>query len=166
MGKIIGIVAVDDNWGIGKKNDLLFKLKEDMKFFRETTKDGIVAMGYNTLLSLPGSKPLKGRVNLVLAPAEVERDDCIVVHSFDEMVCMIAKYAQKDDRDVYIVGGAMFYQSMLPYYDKVYVTRVYADGQAEVFFPNLDKIKEFSVSKRSELIKDGDYNIRFLEYSR
>ena len=74
------IVAVDRNWGIGKNNDLLFNLKEDMKFFREKTKDKIVFCGYNTLLSFPGSKPLKNRSTIVLCPKEIERDDCFCVH--------------------------------------------------------------------------------------
>ncbi len=62
------IVAVDRNWGIGKKNGLLFNIKADMKYFRENTKNKIVLMGENTLLSFPGSKPLKNRVNVVLCP--------------------------------------------------------------------------------------------------
>ena len=66
------IVAVDKKWGIGKNNDLLFSLPEDMKFFREKTSGKTVCMGYNTLLSFPGSKPLKNRVNIVLAPDGVK----------------------------------------------------------------------------------------------
>ena len=62
------IVAVDKNWGIGKKNDLLFSLPEDMAFFRRTTLNKVCCMGYNTLLSFPGSKPLKNRTSIVLAP--------------------------------------------------------------------------------------------------
>jgi len=162
---ITGIVCVDKNWGIGKKNDLLFKLKEDMSFFRNKTSEGIVAMGYNTLLSFPNSKPLKNRLNLVLAPIGVERDDCIIVHSFEEMICLIAKYSQKDDREVFVIGGAMFYESMLPYYDKVYVTKVEADGEAEVFFPNLDRIKEFECRVDREIIDNG-YKLQFTTYNR
>lgn len=165
MGKIIGIVCVDRNWGIGAKNDLLFHLPEDMKFFRETTKDSIVAMGYNTLLSFPNSKPLPKRVNLVLAPAGVERDDCIVVHTFEEMICLIAKYVQKDDRTVFVIGGSMFYHSMLPYYDEVLVTKVDADGGAEVFFPNLDRVKEFHCIINRE-IEDNGYKLQFTTYRR
>ena len=62
------IVAVDVNWGIGKKNDLLFSIPLDMKFFRETTSGKIVVMGSNTLKSFPGGNPLKNRINIVLYP--------------------------------------------------------------------------------------------------
>jgi len=165
MGKIIGIVAVDRNWGIGKKNGLLFSLKEDMKFFRATTLDQICTMGYNTLMSFPNSQPLPKRTNVVLAPAETERTDCTIVHSLEEMLGLIYTYTQKDDRDVYVIGGAMFYKSMLPYYDEVLVTKVDADGEAEVFFPNLDRIKEFSCEVNREVIDNG-YKLQFTTYRR
>ena len=69
---IIGIVCVDNKWGIGKKNGLLFNLKKDMEFFKNTTMDSIVFCGYNTLLSFPGSKPLKNRSTICLCPEETE----------------------------------------------------------------------------------------------
>ena len=91
---IRAIVAVDKKWGIGKKNDLLFNLPLDMKFFRETTAGTTVCMGYNTLLSFPNSKPLPKRKNIVLCPEGIERDDAIMVpykdlipDSFKEASC-------------------------------------------------------------------------------
>ena len=75
------IVAVDEKWGIGKNNDLLFHLPEDMRYFREKTTGKIVVMGSNTLKSFPGGKPLKNRTNVVLWPDGDTRDDCIVVKS-------------------------------------------------------------------------------------
>ena len=110
------IVAVDEKWGIGKNNDLLFNIPEDMKFFREKTKGMTVCMGYNTLLSFPGSKPLKNRVNIVLAPDGVERDDCIVTHTLPELASELSKY---DTDTVFVIGGAMFYKTMLPYCSEV-----------------------------------------------
>ena len=66
------IVVVDENWGIGRSNDLLFSLPADMKHFRETTREKVVVMGSNTLLSFPGSKPLPKRVNIVLWPRRAQ----------------------------------------------------------------------------------------------
>ena len=74
---IKAIVAVDEKWGIGKKNDLLFRLPLDMKYFREKTLGKTVCMGYNTLLSFPEGKPLKNRKNIVLCPEGIERDDLL-----------------------------------------------------------------------------------------
>ena len=98
-----------------------------MKFFREKTKGMTVCMGYNTLLSFPGSKPLKNRVNIVLAPEGVTRDDCVVTHTLKELSLELKKY---DQDTVFVIGGAMFYKTMLPYCSEVYVTKVKADGEA------------------------------------
>jgi dihydrofolate reductase len=154
------IVAVDKKWGIGKNNDLLFSLPEDMKFFREKTAGKTVCMGYNTLLSFPGSKPLKNRVNIVLAPEGVERDDCIVVHTLEELSKELSKY---NSDDVFVIGGAMFYKTMVPYCDEFYITKVDADGEATVFYPNLDEMG-FEVTFVSEPIETNGYTIRFTTY--
>ena len=99
---IRAIVAVDEKWGIGKKNGLLFDLPLDMRFFRETTSGKTVCMGYNTLLSFPNGKPLKNRKNIVICPEGVEGDGFIAVHSMPEMLEAISK----EDGDVYVIGGA------------------------------------------------------------
>lgn len=161
---IIGIVAVDCNWGIGKKNDLLFHLKKDMQFFRQTTADSIVVCGYNTLLSFPGGKPLKGRSTICLCPEEVERDDCFCIHNFDEMVKLVKELAK--NHPVFIIGGAMLYRSMLPYYDKIYVNKVDADGEAEVFFPNLDNDVSYEVAQVLPAIEDEGYLTQLYSYTR
>ena len=67
------ILHCDRNWGIGKRNDLMFSLPKDMKFFRTTTSGKVVVMGSNTLLSFPGGKPLKNRTNIVLWPGGDEK---------------------------------------------------------------------------------------------
>lgn len=158
---IKAIVAVDENWGIGKKNGLLFSIPEDMKFFRTTTSGKVCCMGYNTLLSFPGSKPLKNRTNIVLAPDSVERDDCVVVHSLKELSDKLAEYSTED---VFVIGGAMFYKTMLPYCGEVYVTKVDADGEAEVFYENLDKNQNFDCVYVSDPIETNGYTIRFTTY--
>ena len=119
------IVAVDRYWGIGAKNDLLFKLPMDMMRFRALTSGHTVLMGYNTLLSFPGGKPLKNRRNIVLAPEGVERDDCVVVHTLDELLALLK---EEDTDQAFVVGGAMFYHTMLPYCKEALITKV--DGQA------------------------------------
>ena len=167
---ICGIVAVDKNFGIGKinketgKGELLFHLKKDMEFFKNTTMDGIVLVGYQTLLSFPGSKPLKHRSTICLCPEDVERDDCFCVHDFDTAVKLVKELAKT--QNVFIIGGGMLYKSMLPYYDEVLVTKVDADGEAEVFFPNLDENSDFEGKPIGGFIQDGDYTIRFWKYTK
>ena len=158
------VVCVDNNWAIGKKNGLLFNIKADMKYFRENTKEKVVVCGYNTLLSFPGSKPLKGRSTIVLCPKEIERDDCYCIHDFDETVRLIKELSKT--QEVFILGGAMLYKSMLPYYDRVYVTHVDAvDPEAEVFFPDLNKAG-FKVTSQTSIQEEGEYKFRMVTYEK
>lgn len=160
---IISILNADINFGIGKRNGLLFSLPLDMKFFRETTKGHVVAMGENTLLSFPGSKPLKNRTNIVLSKDESHNYEGVVnVHSFEQFLRIIKEYSLKED--VYIIGGASIYAQTLPYVDKVLLTKVNKDGGAEVFFPNLDENKDFELVESSLPIMDGEIEIRFTTY--
>lgn len=155
------IVAVDKNWGIGKKNGLLFHLPEDMNFFKRTTLNKVVVMGSNTLKSFPNGKPLKDRVNIVLYPGGEKREDCIVVDNMQELSEELKKYHTED---VFIIGGAMFYKTMLPYCDEVLVTKVDADGGAEVFYENLDEKPEWQCAYVSEPTETNGYTIRFTTY--
>lgn len=155
------IVVVDKNWGIGKKNDLLFRLPADMKHFRETTEGKTVVMGSNTLLSFPGGKPLKNRTNIVLWPGGEEREGCTVVHSLQELFAEIKKYPEDD---VFVVGGAMLYRTLLPYCDEVIATKVDADGGVEVFFENLDALENWSMVSAGEPVETNGHTIRFTVY--
>ncbi len=158
---MIAILHADKKWGIGKKNDLMFRLPLDMKFFRETTLGKVVCMGYNTLLSFPGGKLLKNRTNVVLCEEGVSPEGCVAVHSVKELLETVEKYPPDD---VFVIGGGSVYRTMLPYCDKVYLTKVDADGGAEVFFPNLDEDENFVLKSESEPVVDNGYTIRFTVY--
>lgn len=168
---IIGICCVDNNWGLGRTNketgkgELLFKLRKDMEFFQEITeKAGIVVFGENTYLSLP-KRPLKNRVNVVLCPESHEYEGCLCFHSFDKLLNFVQVMAKRFD--VCICGGGMMYKSMLPYCDEVIVNKVKAvDPEATVFFPNMDKEKDFVVSKVDEVQIDNGYETQFYVYER
>ena len=160
---IITILCVDKKWGIGRHNGLLFSLPKDMKFFKETTLNHVVAMGENTLLSFPNSKPLKNRTHIVLSQDESHNYEGVEnVHDFDEFLRLIREHANKED--VYIIGGASIYRQTLPYVDKVLLTKVDAVGGAELFFPNLDKDPYFELKEESEEIEDNGYKIKFCTY--
>jgi len=160
---IISILNCDKNFGIGRKNGLLFSLPLDMKFFRETTKGHVVCMGSNTLLSFPNSKPLKNRTNVVLSKdIDCNFEGVINVHTFEEFLKIIKEKSTTDD--VYIIGGASIYNQTLPYVDKVLLTKVNADGKAEVFFNNLDQNPDFECTDEGKPIMDGELEIRFTTY--
>ena len=154
------IVAVDKEWGIGKNNDLLFHLSQDLKYFKEKTLDKVIVMGGNTLLSFPGSKPLPRRTNIVLTDV-FTRDDCIICKTLDELSSELKKY---NDDDIFIVGGAMFYRTMIDYCSEAYITKVDEIGEAQVFFPNLDEKENWSEVESDEPIIDNGHTIRFTKY--
>lgn len=158
---IIAIVHADKQWGIGKNNDMMFSLKKDMKFFRETTSGHTVVMGGNTLRSLPNQKPLKNRVNIVLTRGQV-CDECVVVHSFEELKQELK--TRENNEEIYIMGGGAIYQELIDYCDQALVTKVDAIGGATVFFPNLDEKDNFELVYESEEMQDGDFTIRFTTY--
>ena len=157
---IRAIVHADKQWGIGKNNDMMFSLPKDMKFFRETTLGNIVVMGGNTLRSFPNAKPLKNRENIVLSRGQV-RDDCIIVPDFDALKKVMK---EREDKDIYVIGGGVIYKELLPYCEEVLVTKVDAIGGAEVFFPNLDENTDFKLVYESEPIDDNGLAIRFTTY--
>lgn len=159
------IVAVDEKWGIGKNNGLLFDIKADMRHFVEHTRGKIVVMGSNTLLSLPGGMPLKNRVNIVLNPEGSDEDAAekgyTLVRSLDELLHTVAGYAPDN---VYVIGGAMMYRTLLPYCEEAVVTKVRADGEAQVFYENLDLLPEWELAEESAPVSDSGYTMTFCTY--
>ncbi len=154
------IVAVDKNWGIGKNNDLLFSIPADMKFFRQTTLNKVVVMGANTLRSFPNGNPLKNRVNVVLS-TKLKREDCVIVDNLERLFEIIKNY-QTDD--IFVIGGASVYKTLLDYCEEILVTKVDADGEADLFFPNLDKLTNWKLINESESLIDNGYSIKFTKY--
>ena len=139
---------------------MMFSLPLDMKFFRQTTMGHTVVMGGNTLRSFPNQKPLKNRVNIVLTRGQV-CDECICVHSYEELKNELKR---RENEEIFIIGGGEIYKTLLPYCHFALVTKVDADGGAEVFFPNLDEDESFVCVDEGEPIDDNGYTIRFTKY--
>ncbi len=130
------IVVVDNNWAIGCGNKLLYSVPADMKFFREKTLGKIVVMGGKTFQSLPNGA-LKGRKNIILSRSKsIGGDNVVVCNTLANLFIELNKY---DDKDIFIIGGGIFYHTMLPCCDTAYVTKVDATTEkSDVFFPKLD----------------------------
>ncbi len=154
------IVVVDNKWGIGKNNDLLFSLKKDMAFFRQTTTGKVVVMGAKTFATFPNGA-LPNRVNVVLDHQGNDHDGATTVKTVEELFALLQKY---DDQEVFVIGGATVYKLLLDFCSVAYVTKVQADGDAEVFFPILDEHPRWQLVDKSEDIVDGDYTINFCKY--
>ena len=158
------IVNADKNWGIGRENQLLVHIPNDMKMFRQTTTGKVVVMGRKTLESFPNGMPLPKRTNIVLTTdQDYDGRGAIVVHSEDELFEELKQYA---DEDIFIIGGESIYRMMLPYCDTAYVTRLDDAYDADTYFPDLDARKEWEIVKESEEQTYFDLEYVFLKYQR
>jgi dihydrofolate reductase len=157
--RLIIIVAVDNNWAIGKDNDLLYSVPTDMKFFREKTKENIVMYGYSTLVSFPNGKPLPKRDNIVLTSNVFETPDNLkIAHSIDEAFDIIRN--MDDTRDVFVCGGASIYRQLIDFCDMAYITKINAStDDATAFMVNLDKKENWVLVDAGESIKDESSNL-------
>ena len=159
------IVAVDEKWGIGKNNDLLFHVPEDMKYFRSMTSGKTVICGKNTLLSFPGGNPLPKRKHFVLTHGSLpENDQLVSVGSLDTLFEMIKDLPEEE---VFVIGGESVYRQLLPYCKKAYVTKFFkTDPNATVFFPNLDEDPNYILSDPGErLLSQNGIEYAFQIYS-
>lgn len=160
------IFCADRRWGIGRDGGLLFRLPKDMAFFKEMTTGKVVIMGRKTLESLPGGRPLKNRVNIVLSRRgdrkDAEEEGYMLCRDFAELGEAVRRYSSDD---IFVIGGASVYRALLPYCRKAYVTKVDADGGADVFAPDLSK-EPYWVSLPEERSSETDngYNIEFVTY--
>lgn len=142
------IVAVFDDWGIGKDGTQPIALSADRKFFRETTKGSMVIVGRKTLADFPGGKPLPNRVNVVLTRQDAEIPDVVICHSPEDAV-ELAKTAQR----AMVIGGGSVYNQLLPYCDTAYITKVHVTPESDTFFPNLDEDTQW---KLTEVLQAGE----------
>jgi dihydrofolate reductase len=158
------IAAVDQNWAIGKNNELLVRIPMDQKFFRETTTGKVVVMGRKTLESFPGGLPLKNRTNIVLTHnPNYTVKDAIVVHSLEELDKELEKY---NSDDVYVIGGEKIYEQLLDRCDVAHITKINFAYDADAYFPNLDERPEWVITGDSEEQTYFDLEFYFYRYER
>lgn len=158
------IAAVDNNWAIGKNNQLLVRIPMDQKFFRETTTGKVVVMGRKTLESFPNGLPLKNRTNIVLTHnLNYKVKDAIVVHSMDELHEELRKY---NSEDIYVIGGEKIYQQLLDECDVAHITKINYEYDADAYFPNLDEKPEWVLTGDSEEQTYFDLEFFFYRYER
>lgn len=158
------IVAVDENWAIGNKNELLISIPADHKMFRQETTGKVVVLGRKTLETFPQGLPLKNRTNIILSKNPAYKvKDAVVVHSVEELLKELEKY---NTEDIYIVGGESIYRQMLPYCNVAHVTKIDYAYMADAYFPNLDQMPEWEITADSEEQAYFDITYRFVKYER
>ncbi|MDO4612026.1 MAG: dihydrofolate reductase [Candidatus Saccharibacteria bacterium] len=144
------IAAVGRNRELGANGGLVFRIPEDMKFFKETTMGHPVVMGRKTYESI--GRELPGRKNIILS-----RSSGIDVEKFIE--------ENKDsEEEIFVIGGGMIYEKFLPYASTIYLTEVEAEAEADTFFPEFDK-NEYTATVLRES-SDGGLKFRFVKYTK
>ncbi len=141
------IVAIDQKNGIGKNNNLLISIPEDMKHFRETTKGKIMIMGRKTYDSL--GKPLPGRYHIVISRQPLKSELPIVkyVSSLDEAIKAAQSLVSEWPKEVFIIGGAEIYKQSLSQTDRIYVSKIEKTFDADTFYPDVNW-NEFDLEKK------------------
>ncbi len=150
MAKLIIMAAIGKNGELGKDNDLIWHLKEDLKFFKEKTINHKVVMGYNTFKSLP--KLLVNRTHIVLTHHDIDNKDVLVFNNFNDLI----NYLNNLDEDVYIIGGSKIYDLFMPLVDELILTEIDDKNDADVYFPKFNKddfLKRVIDSNEEESLK-------------
>ena len=152
------IVAVSENWGIGKDNGLLFHISADLKRFKALTSGHTVIMGRKTLQSLPGGKGLPGRRNIVLTgDKSFAAENAETVHTLSAAVFAAGA-------DAFVIGGETVYRQLLSLCERVYVTRVFASPEADAFFPDLDADPNWEIAAQSEIMEENGLRFQYVDY--
>ena len=158
------IAAADSKWGIGRDGGLLASIPTDMKYFRDHTMGRVVVMGRRTLESMPGKKGLPGRTNYVLtSDRDFTAERCVTVCSIDELREELSKY---DPDDVFLIGGATLYNSLYRECDRLYVTKIDADLDADTFITDFDEDPDFKIESESDPVHENGLTYRFTVYRK
>ena len=144
------IVAVSDDWGIGKDNELLWHISEDLKRFKRLTTGKTVIMGKKTWYSLP-KRPLPGRKNIVLTdiPEEII-DGSETVYSIEEALDRCSK-----DEEAFVIGGGTIYRQFMPIADRLYITHVHKKAPADIYFPEID-LNIWEIAEKEDFQGSGE----------
>lgn len=158
------IAAVDDNWAIGRMGELLVRIPNDQRHFREETMGKVIVLGRKTLATFPQGLPLHGRKNIILSSNPDYRvKNAVVVHSLEALWQELRRYRSED---IYVVGGESVYRQLLPYCDVAHITKLNRSYEADRYFPNLDGMKEWKITRDSDEQTYFDLEYVFLKYER
>lgn len=154
------IVAVDQNWAIGKDGEQLLYLSQDLKRFKALTLGHAVILGRRTLSTFPGGRPLKGRRNLILSTTPgFAPEGGEVYPSLDALLAAAPA-------DAFVIGGESVYRALLDRCGTAYVTKILAQYPADRHFPDLDADPRWESVEESELLEENGVRFRYVTYRR
>ena len=156
------IVAIAENHAIGKDNQLLWHISEDLKRFKRITDDHFIVMGKKTYFSLP-RRPLPNRTNMVITDIPGEQiDNCLMAYSIEDAI-----EKMDPEKENFIIGGGSVYAQFLPHASKMYITRVQKPFEGDVFFPQFD-LQDWELVEKIDVKDDSqnDFTYAFETYVR
>jgi dihydrofolate reductase len=149
------IVAVSEDWGIGKDNELLWHISEDLKRFKRLTLGNTVIMGKRTWESLP-RKPLPGRRNIVLTDDRTETiENAVTAYSIEDSLTKCER-----NEEIFVIGGGSIYRQFMPIADRLYITHVHKKAPADIYFPEID-LKIWKIKEKKDFITDDGNGIPY-----
>lgn len=154
------IVAVDENWAIGKDGDQLAYIRADLKRFKALTDGHAVILGRKTLATFPGGRPLKGRRNLILsATPGYTVEGAEVYPSIEQLL-------QNAPSDAFVIGGSSVYDALVDQCDTAYVTKILSSFPADRWFPDLDKREGWQAVEHSEIMEEEGLRFQYITYKK
>lgn len=154
------VVAVDENWGIGRGGDQLCYISADLKRFKALTTGHPVILGRKTLATFPGGRPLPGRRNLVLSHnPDFTVEGAEIFHDLDALLAAAPE-------DSFVIGGGSVYRSLLDKCETVYATKIMSTFEADTFFPDLDADRLWQVVETEEPLEENGLQFQYLTYRR
>ena len=157
---IEAIVAVNRDWGIGADGTQSVTLHADRKHFRAVTEGCTVIVGRRTLADFAGGRPLSNRRNIVLTRGNRAVEGAEVAHSAEESVALAGS-----DRCL-VIGGASVYRALLPYCERIHVTKIDVCPPSDSFFPDLDASPDWEIERESDVMEENGVRFRFVDYIR
>ena len=154
------IVAVDENWAIGKGGDQLAYISADLKRFKELTTGHPVILGRKTLATFPGGRPLKGRRNLILSATPGYTVEGAEI--FSDVDSLLAAATE----DSFVIGGESVYRALLEHCDTAYVTKIHAAFPADRWFPDLDAHPDWTIAEESEVLDEKGICFHYVTYRK
>lgn len=151
------IVAVDNNYAIGKNGGLIYSLPSDLAYFKKMTSGKVVVMGDKTYLSLP-KRPLPNRINIVLTMGNNEYDGAITVRNLKELKSVLKQY---NSDDVFVIGGASVYNLLMDNCKKAYITKINASRPADTYIRNVEQEGHWKLIQQSENMHENDLDFCF-----
>lgn len=148
------ICAINKNRGIGLANKLLYDIPNDLKYFQSVTKGHPVIMGLNTYESI--GRPLPGRTNIVLFPDDITIPDVTIAHSIPEAIKIASEI---DQTEIFFIGGGQVYAQSIKFADRLYLTVIDDEHEADTYFPDYSEFKNIISSKNES---SAGYNYQYL----